>query len=77
MTFLGIEGRLIPDKDVMRLLTQVIARSVEWDGTFTAIQLGMGQGSPLFFAGHCPRRALTEIEGVGQRPPTAPGRIGG
>jgi hypothetical protein len=37
----------------------------------------MGQGSPLFFAGHCPRRALTEIEGVGQRPPTAPGRIGG
>lgn len=38
---------LIPEKDVMRLLTQVIGRTVEWGGSVREVRGGIGRGSPL------------------------------
>ncbi|MCP3955746.1 MAG: reverse transcriptase, partial [Desulfobacterales bacterium] len=38
---------LVPDKVVMRLLAQVVQRTVEWGGTFREINRGIGRGSPL------------------------------
>ena len=37
----------VPDKAVLRLLTQVIQRTVEWGGTFSTIRTGIGRGSPM------------------------------
>jgi RNA-directed DNA polymerase len=39
--------KVVPDKAVMRLLAQVIQRSVEWGGTFRSVHRGIGRGSPL------------------------------
>lgn len=39
--------KVVPDRDVMRLLAQVIQRTVEWGGTFKYIRQGIGRGSPL------------------------------
>ncbi|KZX59375.1 hypothetical protein A3709_13835 [Halioglobus sp. HI00S01] len=38
---------LVPDKAVLRLLTQVIGRTVESGGIFNVIKKGIGRGSPL------------------------------
>ena len=45
--------RYIHEQSVMRLLVQVIQRTVEWGGTFRTIRRGIGRGSslsPLFAA---------------------------
>lgn len=39
--------QVVPDKDVVRLLIQVIRRTVELGGTFRNIRRGIGRGSPL------------------------------
>ena len=39
--------RLVPEREVMRLLTQVICRIVGWGGTFGEIRRGIGRGSPM------------------------------
>lgn len=39
--------KLVPQRDVMRLLAQVIQRTVEWGGAFKDIRRGIGRGSPL------------------------------
>ena len=35
--------KVVPDKDVRRLLIQVIRRTVEWGGTFRDIRRGIGE----------------------------------
>ncbi|MGA8259870.1 MAG: hypothetical protein WB783_06630 [Arenicellales bacterium] len=38
--------RIVPERDVMRLLTQVIGRTVKWGGTFRQMHAGIGRGRP-------------------------------
>lgn len=39
--------QLVSEREVMRLLTQVIGRTIEWGGTFREVRRGIGRGSPL------------------------------